>query len=181
MTVCRVTEPRPQVGFHDGSSGEAAIAYSRGREPTVWPPNSMESRVAATGYVVFRFPQAVMQRALRRDRSPHPRLWWLRGRLPPWARAHGYMLPPLRGCGLLSRGESATGQRYIGHGELGYTPLLFVREFKRMPSGLAAPYAFLGPAEYVSHEGSRPISVVWRLKHPIPARLLRPVTRQAAG
>lgn len=77
--------------------------------------------------------------------------------------------------------ESATGQRYIRHGDLGYTPLLFVREYKRMPSGLAAPYAFLGPAEYVSHEGSRPISIVWRLKHQIPARLLRPIARQAAG
>lgn len=77
--------------------------------------------------------------------------------------------------------ESATGQRYIRHGELGYTPLLFVREYKKMPSGLAAPYAFLGPAEYVSHEGSRPISIVWRLKAPIPARLLRPIARQAAG
>jgi hypothetical protein len=77
--------------------------------------------------------------------------------------------------------ESATGQRYLRHGEMGYTPLLFVREYKRLPSGLVAPYAFLGPAEYVSHEGSRPISIVWRLKHPIPARLLRPIARQAAG
>ena len=77
--------------------------------------------------------------------------------------------------------DSKTGQRYIRHQEFGYSPLLFVREEKRLPSGLAAPYAFLGPASYVSHEGSRPISIVWRLGHPIPARLLRPIGRQTAG
>ncbi|MFC1597372.1 DUF3427 domain-containing protein [Planctomycetota bacterium] len=77
--------------------------------------------------------------------------------------------------------ESNTGQRYIRHKQLGYTPLLFVREHKRLPAGLAAPYAFLGPASYVSHEGSRPISIVWQLENTIPARLLRPIGRQAVG
>jgi len=77
--------------------------------------------------------------------------------------------------------ESPTGQRYIRHRELGYTPILFVRENKKLPSGLTAPYAFLGPAEHVSHEGDRPISIVWRLKHAIPARLLRLIGRQTAG
>jgi superfamily II DNA or RNA helicase/HKD family nuclease len=73
--------------------------------------------------------------------------------------------------------DSQTGQRYIHHGEVGYTPLLFVRDCRHGPGGLAAPYAFLGPADYVSHEGSRPMSIVWRLRTPMPAR----VTRVAAG
>jgi superfamily II DNA or RNA helicase/HKD family nuclease len=77
--------------------------------------------------------------------------------------------------------ESPTGRRYVEHRTLGYTPLLFVRERKQLPSGLAAPYAFLGPVEYQSHEGSRPISIVWRMRHPIPQRLLRPLARQAVG
>ena len=75
--------------------------------------------------------------------------------------------------------QSSTGQRYIRHKQMGYTPLLFVRENKRLPSGLAAPYAFLGPLSYISHEGNRPISIVWRLECAIPARLLRPIARQA--
>jgi hypothetical protein len=75
--------------------------------------------------------------------------------------------------------DSPTGQRYIRHSEIGYTPLLFVREHKDLPSGLAAPYSFLGPADYVSHEGSRPISIVWKLRHAMPARLLRTTARQA--
>lgn len=69
--------------------------------------------------------------------------------------------------------ESPTGQRYIQHRAHGYTPLLFVRERRTLPSGLTAPYAFLGPADYVSHEGSRPISITWRLRTPMPAHLLR--------
>ena len=77
--------------------------------------------------------------------------------------------------------DSPTGQRYIQHREQGYTPLLFVREHKYLPTGLAAPYSFLGSADYVSHEGSRPISVVWKLLHPMPARLVRTTARQAVG
>lgn len=73
--------------------------------------------------------------------------------------------------------DSPTGRRYINHRHEGYTPLLFVREHKHLPGGLASPYAFLGPARYVSHEGSRPMSIVWQLDTPIPARLLTRVTR----
>jgi len=69
--------------------------------------------------------------------------------------------------------ESPTGQRYIKHRSMGSTPLLFVREHRHAAPGLAAPYAYLGPAEYVSHEGSRPMSIVWRLEHAVPARLMR--------
>ena len=74
--------------------------------------------------------------------------------------------------------ESPTGQRYIHHRDLGYTPLLFVRETKKLPSGLTSPYVFLGPCEYVSHEGSRPMSIVWRIKKLVPARLFRIMARQ---
>lgn len=77
--------------------------------------------------------------------------------------------------------ESATGQRYVRHRELGYSPLLFVRETRDLPSGLSAPYAFLGPCEYVSHEGSRPMSITWKLRYSVPARLFRVMARQNAG
>ncbi|MCA9296485.1 MAG: DUF3427 domain-containing protein, partial [Phycisphaerales bacterium] len=73
--------------------------------------------------------------------------------------------------------DSPTGQRYIHHRKEGYTPLLFVREHKYLPGGLASPYAFLGPAHYMSHEGSRPMSVTWQLETPMPARLLTRVAR----
>jgi transposase InsO family protein len=77
--------------------------------------------------------------------------------------------------------ESPTGRRYIRHRELGYVPLLFVRDSKTSLTGLAAPYVFLGPCDYVSHEGSRPMSIVWRLKYPVPVRLFRMMARQSVG
>jgi hypothetical protein len=76
--------------------------------------------------------------------------------------------------------QSPTGQRYIRHHEFGYTPLLFVRETKNLPSGLSAPYHFLGPCRYVQHTGSRPISITWKLDYPVPTRLLRSMARQIA-
>jgi hypothetical protein len=76
--------------------------------------------------------------------------------------------------------QSPTGQRYIRHSALGYTPLLFVRETKSLPSGLSAPYHFLGPCKYVNHTGSRPISITWKLLNSVPTRLLRTMARQVA-
>jgi hypothetical protein len=76
--------------------------------------------------------------------------------------------------------ESRTGQRYIGHEKSGDTVLLFGRE-DRKAGGLSAPFSFLGPARYVSHTGSRPMSITWRLQQPLPARLLRRMARLAVG
>ena len=71
--------------------------------------------------------------------------------------------------------ESETGQRYIHHSEHGYTPLLFVREKQKTSTGRAAPYFFLGTCRYLRHSGTRPISIVWKLDTPMPARLFRQV------
>lgn len=72
--------------------------------------------------------------------------------------------------------ESPTGERYINHRQRGSTVLLFVREDKHR-NGLALPYCFLGPVDYISHEGSRPMSIVWRLRHRLPAKLVRKTAR----
>jgi superfamily II DNA or RNA helicase len=74
--------------------------------------------------------------------------------------------------------ESRTGQRYINHRARGSHVLVLVRESKRT-NALACPYTFLGPASYVSSEGSRPMSIIWRLHNRLPARLLRRVRRLA--
>jgi superfamily II DNA or RNA helicase/HKD family nuclease len=72
--------------------------------------------------------------------------------------------------------DSPTGQRYIRHVERGNSVLLFVREDKRH-NGLAMPYTFLGPANYAGHKDSRPMSIVWKLHHRLPAKLLRHIRR----
>ena len=76
--------------------------------------------------------------------------------------------------------DSPTGRRYIEHAERGYTVLLFGREHKSR-NGLAQPYFFLGPARYVGHSGSRPMSITWRLEYPLPARLFRTLARLAVA
>lgn len=69
------------------------------------------------------------------------------------------------------RESSKKIQRYIHHGDTGNNISLFVREFKKNGSYTAA-YTFLGNADYVKHEGERPVSFVWKLHEPIPADLL---------
>ena len=68
--------------------------------------------------------------------------------------------------------SSSTGQRYINHGKMESSILLFVRENKNDILG-ASPYTFLGLVDYVEHEGSNPMNIVWRLRKPIPAKYLK--------
>jgi superfamily II DNA or RNA helicase/HKD family nuclease len=65
---------------------------------------------------------------------------------------------------------SPTGQRYIHHRHRGSHILLFVRDAKTSALG-TAPYVFLGPADYVSHEGDRPMAITWRLRRPMPTEV----------
>ena len=74
----------------------------------------------------------------------------------------------------------SVGQRYIHHRERGSKVLLFVREFKSDLVG-AAPYTFLGTANYVKHTGSRPMNITWKLDHPIPAKYLKKTQKLVVG
>lgn len=69
--------------------------------------------------------------------------------------------------------ESSTGKRYISQIETGSIVLLFVRSNKNMIYGnQAMPFTFLGPATIVQWSGSRPMSILYRLEHPIPAKYI---------
>jgi superfamily II DNA or RNA helicase/HKD family nuclease len=59
--------------------------------------------------------------------------------------------------------DSPTGRRYACQKGNSTRFLLFVRP-KR-----GEPFVFLGPLQYVSHSGSRPMSIYWDLEHPMPA------------
>ena len=78
--------------------------------------------------------------------------------------------------------DSPTGQRYIHHRERGSKVLLFVREFKadRITGGAEA-YTFLGTANYVKHNGSKPMNITWRLDRPIPAKFLKKTNKLVVG
>lgn len=67
---------------------------------------------------------------------------------------------------------SDTGQRYINHRERGSDIVLFVRETESRANGTGAPFTCLGPVDYVSHAGNRPMQVTWKLRDPLPEALL---------
>lgn len=77
--------------------------------------------------------------------------------------------------------EGKVGQRYINHRKNGSKVLLFVREFKNDVYGNTAPYTYLGTANYVSHNGSRPMNITWRLDAPIPAKYLKKTNKLVVG
>ena len=78
--------------------------------------------------------------------------------------------------------NSPTGQRYIHHKEQGSRVLLFVREFKadRITGGAEA-YTYLGTANYVKHDGEKPMNITWRLDAPIPAKYLKKTNKLVVG
>ena len=75
---------------------------------------------------------------------------------------------------------SPTGQRYIHHRKQNSKILLFVREFKNDIAG-AAPYSFLGCADYVKHDGSQPMNIIWKLHKPIPPKYLKKTNKLVVG
>ena len=68
--------------------------------------------------------------------------------------------------------DSKVGLRYINHKKQGYTPVLFIRERKKLSNGLTSPYLFAGPLKYHKHEGSKPVTFIWELENPLPAKAL---------
>lgn len=55
---------------------------------------------------------------------------------------------------------------------------LFARDVKKH-NGLAVPFAYLGPATRVSYQNERPIQIVWRLTHFMPAEMFEENRRGA--
>jgi hypothetical protein len=60
-----------------------------------------------------------------------------------------------------------SGRRYLESPDNGWQFQLFVRSRK------GEPYWACGPLALESAEGDRPMSIVWRLKVPLPVRLFR--------
>ncbi|MBK7862493.1 MAG: DUF3427 domain-containing protein [Archangiaceae bacterium] len=80
-----------------------------------------------------------------------------------------------------TREDSETGRRYRGeHPAKGWRHLLFVRRAKVTELGVTAPYLFLGPVRYVSHESEKPMRIVWELERAMPASFFNEV-KIAAG
>ena len=63
---------------------------------------------------------------------------------------------------------TVAGQRYLAGSS---RVLLFVREQRKLPNGLAEPFVFLGPVRLESCRGSRPMQIEWALETEMPAWL----------
>jgi superfamily II DNA or RNA helicase/HKD family nuclease len=64
---------------------------------------------------------------------------------------------------------SPTGKRYLDRAAHGSKILIFTRDKSEDETGLTVPYTCLGQADYVQHEGEKPIAVTWKLHRPMPA------------
>ncbi len=64
--------------------------------------------------------------------------------------------------------DSPTFKRYLKHREKEHDILLFVRNHKKR-DGYTSPFVFLGKAQYVRHEGERPVRFVWKLEEEMPS------------
>lgn len=53
-----------------------------------------------------------------------------------------------------------------------YTVLLFVRERKKETNNVAMSFTFLGKAHIVRWSGSQPMTILYKLDNPIPAKYI---------
>jgi superfamily II DNA or RNA helicase/diadenosine tetraphosphate (Ap4A) HIT family hydrolase/HKD family nuclease len=66
---------------------------------------------------------------------------------------------------------SDSGRSIQAHKERGIAVHLFVRAKPKMADGRGAPFYYCGPVDFLSWNGDKPITVVWRLPKPMPGPL----------
>ena len=71
--------------------------------------------------------------------------------------------------------QSETARRYAEHGARGWSIHLFAQTRK------GAPFAYLGPVHHERSEGTRPVAIVWRFEHSLPAALFQDYATLAGG
>lgn len=80
-----------------------------------------------------------------------------------------------------TRNDSGKGLTYIKHQKLGKKILLFVREQSKNEFENTNGYVFLGEGKLKEYYGSKPMSIVWQLSHPIPHFLWKESAKMAVG
>jgi hypothetical protein len=69
--------------------------------------------------------------------------------------------------------EGKVGQLLRQHTKNGIQVHLFVRAARKTQRGKAAPFIYCGDVEFIEWEGSKPITIRWRLSEPVPVYLHR--------
>ena len=80
-----------------------------------------------------------------------------------------------------ARPDSGKGLSYIEQQKTGRKILLFVREQSEDEYRNTLSFVFLGEASYISHHGSKPMTITWQLKEPMPAYIWKASAKLAVG
>ena len=80
-----------------------------------------------------------------------------------------------------ARPNSGRGLDYINQKENHKIFLLFVREQGKDENGRTMGFVNFGPVDFVKYEGSQPMNITWKLKHPMPAYLWHETAKLAVG
>lgn len=80
-----------------------------------------------------------------------------------------------------ARPDSGRGLGYITQTETKKTFILFVREQGKDENGRTMGFVNFGPVDFVKYEGSQPMNITWKLKHPMPAYLWHDTAKLAVG
>ncbi|OBT05260.1 restriction endonuclease subunit R [Shewanella sp. UCD-FRSSP16_17] len=80
-----------------------------------------------------------------------------------------------------TRPNTGRGLSYINHKKNGKSFILFVREQAKDEYGKTVGFVNFGPIEFVKYEGSQPMNITWKLKHPMPAYLWQETAKLAIG
>jgi superfamily II DNA or RNA helicase len=80
-----------------------------------------------------------------------------------------------------ARPDKGKGLSYIHHQKQGKTILLFVRERNENEYNNTMSYVFIGKGKFVEFYGSKPMSITWELKEPLPPYLWKETAKMAIG
>lgn len=80
-----------------------------------------------------------------------------------------------------ARPNSGRGLGYIKQKENYKTFILFVREQAKDEYGKTMGFVNFGLVDFVKYEGSQPMNITWKLKHPMPAYLWHETAKLAVG
>lgn len=67
--------------------------------------------------------------------------------------------------------DSKVGRMYVEHKDLNMKVHIFIRKDPVLENGAAAPFSYLGEAEYHTSHGDKPMYMLWKLEHPVPNEL----------
>jgi len=80
-----------------------------------------------------------------------------------------------------ARPDRGRGLDYIRHREIGKRLFLFVRENSKDEIGRTMGFVNYGEVDYVSHTGSQPMNITWKLKEPMPNFMWHQAAKLAVG